>query len=156
MSDCDKLLRIFLTFEPKKAEDVNYFKCKALLKLMDKKKCKLDDVKVQKKIYLLFNMANTAAAKSTKLSNDEEKQFLDAAMEAANQADEELLASDLAPELASELSSELKELKYELASALKELELKSKILNGGSRRRRASKKHSKKHRKSKKTKSRRH
>jgi hypothetical protein len=147
MSDCDNLLRLFLNTEVKEVEDIGYFKCKALLKLMFKKKCKLDDVKVQKKRNLLSNMAETAAAKSTKLSNDEEKQFLDAAMEAANQADEEL-KSELKSELASELASELKE-----------LELKYKILNGGSRRRRASKKHSKKSRKSKrskKTKSRRH
>jgi hypothetical protein len=134
MTDCDKLLSIFLTFKPKKAEDVNYFKCKALLKLMGKKECKLtDNVDFQRKLDLLINMERTAAAASKNLSDDEEKQFLDAAEKAATQAYEELLASELA--------SELNE------------------LNGGSRRRRASKKHSKKHRKSKrskKTKSRRH
>jgi hypothetical protein len=126
MSVCDNLLRLFLNTEVKEVEDIGYFKCKALLKLMLDNKCKINDEdseKLNKKLELLRNMANKAASSST---NQNEKELYNKAKQAEDTAIAEL----------------------------------NKELNGGSRRRRASKKHSKKHskksKKSKKSKSRRH
>lgn len=130
MTDCDKLLRLFLDTEVNEVEDIGYFKCKELLRLMHINNCKLnkeDHNKWSEKLDLLSNMANNAASSSTNLTKEKEHLLYHQAKQAAKTA--------------------ITELYNELG------------LNGGSRRRRASKhsnKHSKKSRKSKKTKSRRH
>ena len=128
MTDCDNLLRLFLNTQVNEVEDIGYFKCIALLKLMLENNCKPNEEDAKKrsdKLNVLHNMAKNAALSSTNLNKKEEHLLYHQAKQAAETA---------------------------IAEINKELGL-----NGGSRRRRASKKskkHSKKH--SKKTKSRRH
>jgi hypothetical protein len=132
MTDCDNLLRLFLNTQVNEVEDIGYFKCIALLKLMLENNCELnkeDHKKWSDKLNVLHNMAKKAALSSTNLNEEEEHLLYHQAKQAAETA---------------------------IAEINKELGL-----NGGSRRRRASKKSkksnkSKKSRKSKKTKSRRH
>ena len=88
--NCDKLLQLFLETNPSKVEDVDYFKCKHLLEMMEKHHCNIPITNeiFRTKVLLLRKLAREG--RQQPLTQNEENNLIMAAIKAKNRAVSEL------------------------------------------------------------------